>query len=598
MYSIDATAGGNPKNKKKYPEFTRADSLHGTLTRFRSCYDVRFYNISVAVFPETKSIKGLVSMDFFFVDSTQTVMQLDLSSKLDIFDISIDGTPIHDYRREYNAIFIKLPTNFSVAEEHRLTCEYGGTPVEAVRPPWEGGMVWKTSSAGKPWCGVTCETLGASCWLPCKDHLSDEPERGMRMRIDAPLGLTAVSNGMLVSHETVDNRELWTWQTNYTINSYNMTFYIGDFVNFGEEYHGLEDTFRLDYYVLPEDLEKAQASFAQTKNVIAAYEDFFGPYPWGKENFKLVESPYEGMEHQTAIAYGNGFKNSHFNFDYIIVHETAHEWWGNSVSVDDYADVFIHEGFAMYSEFLYVEKLYNRKESDRYAKIWSGSIKNIRPVVGPRDVNFWDYHDIDPYVKGAWCLKGLRYVMNNDSLFFDIIKSYNLSRRYKIVTVKDFTDYVNEKTGTDYSWYFNQYLYSEKQPVLEWRWIPRNEMAEYRDKVAFTLDVTDTIETLAPVSYMQLRWKNVDTSFKMPITFILKDSIGEKDPKIFVGNNLRDNQVVNIPITTDGVVIKKYGDLSGRILYFNTANSYFTNEKVKKFKDNETRNNNSKRSRR
>ena len=597
MYSIDATAGGNPKNKKKYPDFTRADSLHGYLSKYRSCYDVLFYDIDIAVNPDTKSIQGSVKTTFNYL-AQQTVLQIDLSAILSIDSIYIDGKKCAKFTREYNAVFVTLPKGMVVGSEYSLQCWYHGKPMEAVRPPWEGGMVWKTSKSGKPWFGVTCETLGASCWMPCKDHLSDEPDRGMRMKVTVPKDLVIVSNGVLQSHETVNDKEVWTWQTNYTINSYNITLYGGDFVRFGEEFHGIEDTFPLDFYVLPEDLEKAQASFAQTKNVISAYEDFFGPYPWGKENFKLVESPYEGMEHQTAIAYGNGFKNSRYNFDYIIVHETAHEWWGNSVSVDDYADVFIHEGFAMYSEFLYVEKLYGKTVSDQYARRWAGAMKNIRPVVGPRDVNFWDYHDIDPYVKGAWLLKGLRYVMDNDSLFFDIIKSYNISRRNQIVTVKDFTDYVNEKSGTDYSWYFNQYLYSEKQPVLEWRWIPKAEMSEYYDKVDYLLDLTDTVEMLAPVSYMQLRWTNVAPDFKMPISFILVDSTGERDAVMYAGNGFREKQVVNIPVTNDGVIIKKYGNSSGSMLYFNVANSYFVNENVKKFKDNETRNNNSKRNRR
>ena len=524
----------NPTGKEPYPKFTHADSLHGTLTPPRACYDVHFYDISVDVFPETKSIIGDVSMDFLYVDSTQKVMQIDLSSQLEIDDIAIDGVRNEVYR-EYNAVFITLPENFSTEKEHRLRCLYRGTPIEAVRPPWEGGMVWKTSPSGKPWCGVTCETLGASCWLPCKDHLSDEPERGMRMRIFAPAGLTAVSNGSLVSHECcVDNREMWTWQTNYPINSYNMTFYIGDFIHFGEEYQGIEAKFPLDYYVFAEDEEKARASFEQAKDVIAFYEEVYGPYPWANEGYKLIESPYEGMEHQTAIAYGNGFKNfKDLPMDYIIVHETAHEWWGNSISVDDYADVFIHEGFAMYSEFLYVERKFGKKVAYNYANMWKRTISNIRPVVGPRDVNFWDYHDIDPYVKGAWCLKGFRYLLNNDTLFFDILKSYYQSRKYTVVTVKDFIDFVNEKTGQDYSWYFKQYLYRAEAPTLEVAVIPAKKFDATRDPfLNFASDSTEH-------RFLYFRWANVDDDFTMPITIFSSD---EKEYRV--------------PTTTEGVFVE------------------------------------------
>ena len=546
-----------------YPQFTHADTLRGELTPLRACYDVRFYDISVAVFPETKSIKGEVSMDFLFVDSMQTVMQIDLSSKLEIVDLSIDGTPVSDYRREYNGVFIKLPENFSTTNEHRLTCLYGGTPIEAVRPPWEGGLVWKTSPSGKPWCGVTCETLGASCWLPCKDHLSDEPERGMKMRIDAPLGLTAVSNGLLVSHETVENRELWIWQTNYPINSYNMTFYIGDFIHFGEDYKGIEATFPLDYYVFAEDEEKARKSFEEAKDVIACYEDLYGPYPWANEGYKLVESPYEGMEHQTAIAYGNGFKHlSLLPMDYIIVHETAHEWWGNSVSVDDYADVFIHEGFAMYSEYLYVERKYGSEKARIYAQLWARSMNNIRPVVGPRDVNFWDYHDTDPYVKGAWCLKGLRYLLNDDDLFFDIIKTYYQSRKYSIVTVKDFTDYVNQKTGKDYSWYFKQYLYRADAPTLEYVIVPAKKIDTSKYQI-LNLASDYARNSVQDLLYIYCKWTNVDDDFIMPIT--LSGS----------GNISRE-----IPVTTNGVFVA----LDNTIWSMNVGDFYYVIKKIKKFK--------------
>ena len=555
----------NPSGKDNpYPKFTRADSLHGTLMPSRACYDVRFYDISVDVFPETKSIVGEVSMDFLYVDSTQKVMQIDLASRLKIDDIAIDGVVIENYTREYNAVFIILPEIFSVTNEHRLTCRYGGTPVEAVRPPWEGGMVWKTSPSGKPWCGVTCETLGASCWIPCKDHLSDEPEQGMRMRISTPEGLTAVSNGSFVSHETVENRELWTWQTNYPINSYNMTFYIGDFIHFGEEYQGVEAKFPLNYYVFAEDEEKARVSFEQAKDVISFYEEVYGPYPWANEGYKLIESPYEGMEHQTAIAYGNGFKNfKGLPMDYIIVHETAHEWWGNAISVDDYADVFIHEGFAMYSEFLYVERKFGQDTAQMYADMWQCTISNIRPVVGPRDVNFWDYHDIDPYVKGAWCLKGLRHLLDNDTLFFDIVKSYYQSRKYTVVTVKDFTDFVNEKTGKDYLWYFNHYLYRAEAPTLELAVIPTKKLHKYKYPIKNMSSDTGG-QFGNEVLYLYCRWTNVEDNFVMPV--VVSNPSQPKETKI-------------LPITTEGGIFV----LDNKVWSLN-QDFYFDMKQLKKVK--------------
>lgn len=594
---FNTTASTAPQ--KKYPDFTREDSLHGFLNEYRSCYDVRQYSISVDINPSEKYIKGFCTMTFNVV-AEQPIMQIDLSSVLQVDSIVIDESRCTNISREYNAVFVTLPQSLSVGSQHSLTCYYQGKPMEAKRPPWEGGMVWSTSKSGKHWFGVTCETLGASCWVPCKDHLSDEPEDGMRMSIAVPkdLQLTVVANGVLRETKCVNDKCVWNWETQYPINSYNMTFYVGDFVKYSEEYHGIAETFPLDFYVLSEDVEKSKDSFAQAKNVIAVYEDLYGPYPWGKENYKLIESPYEGMEHQTAIAYGSGFKDM-FGMDYIIVHESAHEWWGNAVSVDDYAEIFIHEGFAMYSEFLYQERMFGKEKCETYANMWRRGMKNIRPVVGPRDVNFWDYHDTDPYVKGAWTLHGFRYLMDNDSLFFDILKTYNMSRRFQIVTVKDFTDYVNEKTGKDYSWYFKQYLYSELVPILEFRWIPRDEMYKYSNSVNYIMDFTDTVEELALVSYLQLRWTNVDDDFNMPISLYMKDTSGNERPvRFFVGNGLREKQVKSIPVTKDGIIVKQYGNPKGSSMYFNTSNFYYTVDNVKKFKANESKNNNTKRRRR
>ena len=601
--SVNDVFAGKSKKNKRYPNFTAADSLHGALNQYRM-YDVLFYDIDVDINPEQKYLQGKVAMDCIWKGGEvnkngKFMMQIDLSSLLRIDSLYINNSKAEIYSREYNAVFVEIPSSekLDVDTKYTLTCWYQGNPAEAVRPPWEGGMVWKTTPSGKPWCGVTCETLGASCWIPCKDHLSDEPDFGMRMKVSVPKGLSVVSNGTLQSHETINDKDVWTWQTDYTINSYNITFYIGDFIHFGEEYQGVDTTFPLDYYVLPEDEEKARKSFEQVKSVMAAYEDFYGPYPWPKDGFCLVESPYEGMEHQTAIAYGNGFKDM-FGMDYIIVHESAHEWWGNAVSVDDYAEIFIHEGFAMYSEFLYVERMYGKDAMKKYATIWKHSMKNIRPVVGPRDVNFWDYHDTDPYVKGAWTLHGLRYLMDNDSLFFDILKSYNMSRRNQIVTVKDFTDYVNEKTGKDYSWYFKQYLYSEKIPVLQWTWLPV-EMVR-KSHVDYILDVSDSLSEYKSASYMYLKWTNVDSSFVMPISIDM--IVSSENHRYAELSRLDDGATLTrIPVTTDGVIVKQITSPDNTAnMYFNTSDVYFEVENMNMIKNNKkdkhgTKNNNSKR---
>lgn len=584
--SLSAVNPPTYTQKKPYPKFTQSDSLHGYLSKARSCYNVSFYDIAIDINPETEYIIGKVTMAIDFTDLQQRTIQIDLSSKLNIDSISLDGKKCESYTRKYNAVFIDLNQRFEKNVTYQLTCWYQGSPVKAQRPPWEAGMVWKKSQDGKPWFGITCEILGASCWIPCKDHLQDEPERGMRMQVTVPKDLVVVSNGTLQSHETITDKEVWTWQTNYPINSYNMTFYCGNFVQFGEEYTGIEATFPLSYYVLPENLEKAKVSFAQAKDAIAVYEKFYGPYPWANEGYKLVESPYEGMEHQTAIAYGSGFKNM-FGFDYIIIHETAHEWWGNSITVDDYADVFIHEGFAMYSEFLYVEQKFNQDTLNAYIQTWARTMKNIRPVVGPRDVNFWDYHDTDPYVKGAWTIHGLRYLIDNDSLFYDLLKTYYTTRKYSIVTVDDFTSFVNERTKTDYTWYFNQYLHSALCPILKYRWIPLKEIPQYMNAVDYTIQDEDSSKTPGVKAYLQLWWENVDSTFTMPISLYTSSTKQIEDSIVLYNKEIQFYDTQNsstdrIPVTTDGVVVLCTNTDSP--MYFALNKAYFKVQNEKKYK--------------
>ena len=330
-------------------------------------------------------------------------------------------------------------------------------------------FVWKKDKTGNSWIGVSCEVDGASLWWPVKDHLSDEPD-SMVMNYTVPEGLQCVSNGHLMDSTTKAGRTTYKWKVTYPINSYNATFYIGKFSHFSIPYYGIDTSFNLDFYVLPKNLEIAKKHFKQTLDILKLYEYKYGPYPWPRDGFKLVESPFEGMEHQTSIAYGNGYKTYMGLFDYIILHETAHEWWGNSVTVPDYAEVWIHEGFATYSEALYVEELKGHKGYLDYLNFYAMLIKNKRPVVGPHDVNYWEYTDTDVYLKGALTLHTLRNSIGNDSLFFDILKSFYNDHKYSFAVTTDFINLVNSKTGNDYITFFKQYLYNRTCPELQWEY--------------------------------------------------------------------------------------------------------------------------------
>lgn len=536
--------GLNPQRKTPlrgnvYPKFTEKDYLRGSLSQKRSCYDVLHYTIDIDINPEKKYIKGFVDIDFKAV-SDFSELQIDLFKNLRIDSIVWKDRNL-TFSRKHNAVFVQFPNNIENEKLETIRIFYQGKPQKAKRPPWEGGFVWKKSKDGSPWIGVTCEGDGASLWFPNKDHLSDEPDNGATLKISVPKGLTVVSNGVQIEHKSVSEKEYFTWQTSYPINNYNITFYAGNFVSYSEEFQGIDTTFQLQYYVLPEHFEKSREAFTQTAPILHFYEKTFGAYPWAREGFKLVGSPYEGMEHQTAIAYGSKGRTM-MGVDYIILHEAAHEWFGNSVSVSDVSDIFIHEGFATYAEVLYMEHLYGKLEAENYLRTYSYFIKNKNPIVGVSHVNFWNYKDTDPYLKGAWALHGLRFVIDNDSVFFDILSSFYQQQAYKITNVHDFTQFVNTKTNRNLSWYFEQYLYNREVPVLEYT----TEFIEGEIKITF-------------------RWTKVNDDFRLPLELF----INQKTP-------VRINPTTEIQTIT----ISDFNNIS-----FNISTAYFALKEVKKHKD-------------
>ena len=347
---------------------------------------------------------------------------------------------------------------------------YQGKPLVAKRPPWQGGFVWKKDKDNNPWIGVCCETEGASIWWPLKDHNSDEPD-SMRLHYSVPRGLIAVGNGQLENTKETDQQTTYNWFISYPVNTYDVTLYIGKFRLMAGEYTGINGKkLALNHFVLERDYEKAKKHFRQVRPILKFYEQKFGEYPWYRDGYKLVEAPFAGMEHQTAIAFGNRFKNDIDSAtDYIILHETAHEWWGNSVTARDFADVWLQEGFATYAEALYLESNYGEKGYMNHLRFYRLFMMNRYPVVGVRDRRWFDSKKCsDVYVKGAWILATLRNQVGNDSVFFDILKSFAAKYRYKLVESADFIAMVNEKTKNDYNWFFEKYLYDNLVPVFEY----------------------------------------------------------------------------------------------------------------------------------
>jgi aminopeptidase N len=531
----------NPSGKAfregKYPKFTREDSLLGTLNPQRSCFDVTYYNLTIEPLIDKKRLRGEVEI-FFTVTKPTNVIQIDLDQKFDISSIS-SGAEIVSFKREFRGVRLNFGRTLNPGEKSIIKVSYEGKPVSAKRPPWEGGLVWKKDKNKKPWIGVACEDEGASIWWPLKDHIADEPD-SVGVNIIVPKGLKGISNGRLTAVKDLgNNREIFEWRTSYPVNNYNITFYIGDFRKITIPY---KITDSLQFYVLPYSEAKAGEHFRQAVPMMEFFEEAFGEYPWWKDGYKVVESPFEGMEHQSAIAYGNGYKNDPpYFFDYIVLHESAHEWWGNSLTATDMAELWLHEGFATYAEALYVEKTYGYDAYLQYLLMYRYTILNKRPVIGPRDVFYSNYKDGDLYTKGAWFLHSLRFAIGNDTIFRDIIKSFAVNNRVNHVTTSDFLKLVNEKTGKDFTWIFNQYLYNRKPPRLIYS-------TEERDGEYF----------------LKYRWEDIVDGFNLPVLI-----------------NYNFGADVWLHPTRD---IQEY-KLKAGYFSFPYYPYYFGSKKVKKFKD-------------
>lgn len=483
--------------------YTRADSLRGTLNENRSCYDVSFYHLDVKVQIENKFISGSNEISYKVINDF-TQMQIDLFENMQIVKIIYKGIAC-DFAREYNAVLITLPEKQKKGEQNKIEIFYHGNPRVAVYPPWDGGISFDKDEKGRDWVGVSCEGLGASVWWPCKDHLSDEPD-SMLISISCRKDLQCISNGNLRNTYPDENGyQKFDWFVSYPINNYNVTFYLGNYVHFSDVYESVVDgeKLQLDYYVIDYNLEKAKAQFKQVKPMLGCFEKYMGKYPFYKDGYALIESNYAGMEHQSAIAYGNKYLTGYLGndysqigmkWDYIIIHETGHEWWGNNVSVADIADLWIHEGICTYSEAIYVECLYGYETALNYTNARINDIGNTHPVIGDYGVN--DEGD-DIYNKGFLIMHTLRHLVNNDELWWNIIRGIQKDFAYQTVSTAQIENYISEKSGMDLSKFFDQYLRHSTPPILEYE-----------------------IEQNGKKIIVKYRWKADVEGFAMPIKYI------------------------------------------------------------------------------
>jgi hypothetical protein len=447
--------------------FTRADSLHGMLTPARTCYDVLFYGFDVTIEPETQSVRGNVLIRYRVVHPFDS-LQVDLFDNMTIGKILFHGQEL-SYRREYNAVFIHWPATVAEGGVDEIRIFYSGKPQHPDMDMLAGGFFWVHDREGRPWIESVCQGAGASLWWPCKDHLSDKPD-SMSISITAPSDMTEISNGRLLRKTDLpDHQTRYDWYVSYPINTYNVAVTIGYYVHFSDRYVSGKDTIPINYYCMPYNLEIARKIFKDVPRMLALYEKDFGPYPFARDGYTLMESFYP-MEHQSAVEIG--YFNQPFNtekFDSmelkrIMWHETGHEWWGNSVTCKDYADFWIHEAFATYAELLNYEAAGGKDAANANLRSLRPQPENREPIIGVYNVNH--FHMGDMYPKGCQMLQTLRRLIGNDSMWFAALKGIQQRYRYQAVTTEDIVSYFNQALGADYTYLFDQYLRYPHIPVL------------------------------------------------------------------------------------------------------------------------------------
>ncbi|RCH55602.1 M1 family peptidase [Mucilaginibacter hurinus] len=459
----------------KEQTFTRADSLRGSLTPFRTCYDINYYHLDVKFDIDKKFISGSNRFKFTATQNF-TRLQFDLFANLKVDKVIYKGKEL-PFHRDYNAVFVSFPQPIVNGSKDEFTVYYSGNPTVAKRAPWDGGVVYTTDSLGRPWVATACQGLGASAWWPNKDHQADEVD-SMLISVSVPTGLKEVSNGRLRKVTRLKNGYTrFDWFVSNPINNYGVAVNIGDYVNIKDSYNGEKGKLDINYWVLSYNVSKAKKHFGDdVKPMLKAFEYWFGPYPFYEDSFKLVDAPFLGMEHQSAVAYGNQYKKGYLGhdlsntglglaWDYIIVHEAGHEWFGNNVTAKDIADMWIQESFTTYSEGLFTESTQGKQKGQEYIYGLRAGIDNDKAIVGPYNVNKEGSGDM--YPKGAVLLNMIRTIVNDDAKWRNILRGLGKTFYHQTVTYSDVVNYINKEAGIDLTTVFDQYLNHRTIPVLE-----------------------------------------------------------------------------------------------------------------------------------
>ncbi|MFC6267660.1 M1 family metallopeptidase [Frigoriflavimonas asaccharolytica] len=504
--------------------FSNVDTLKGSDTKFRNFWNVTKYELTVEPDFENKTVSGSNVISWEITkDIENPTFQIDLQQPM---QFKMIGKENWNIKRDGDFIFVYAKEKFKKGDKGLFSIKYSGNPTIANNAPWDGGWVFEKDKNGNPWMSVAQEGIGVSVWLPTKDIWNDEPENGIKMTIISPKDLMGIGNGKLISNEIKNEKRISIWEVKNAINPYSIVPNIGKYVHFGEKHQGEKGNLDLDYWVLDYNLEKAKKQFAQVKPMMKAFEYWFGPYPFYEDSYKLVESPYLGMEHQSNVAYGNGFKNGYLGrdlsgtgvglqWDFIIIHESGHEWFANNITAKDQADMWIHESFTCYSETLFTENYLDKNSADTYLQGLRRNIQNDKPIIGKYGVR--NEGSGDMYYKGANMLHTIRQIINDDEKFREILRGLNMDFYHQTVTTKTIENYISIKSGIDFSTVFDQYLRTTKIPTLVYYQDGKTLNFKFENAVE-NLNLPITIDEKTSIKPTK-NWQTVTLSSQKPVVW-------------------------------------------------------------------------------
>ena len=502
----------------QHSNFSKQDTLRGSITPERVWWDLLHYNLDFKVSPSSKSIEGSNLIRYEVLSQNQ-LMQIDLQPPMEITSV-LENNKELNYNREGNVYYVQLKKNQQIGAINEITIHFKGAPKISNNPPWDDGFTWGKDNNGTDFIATSCQGGGSSIWWPSKDHMYDEPDQGIELSITAPKHLISVSNGRHIQTKENSNKtNTSTWKVINPINNYGVNINIGDYVHFTEEYKGKKGVLDCDYYVVSYNLEKAKKQFKEVSRTLEAFEHWFGPYPFYEDSYKLVEVPYLGMEHQSSVTYGNGYKNGYkgidlsgtgwgLKFDFIIVHESGHEWFANNITNIDIADMWIHESFTAYSENLFLDYHFGTEASNAYVTGTRKKILNDKPIIGNYDVN--NSGSSDMYYKGANMLHTLRQIIDNDEKWRSILVGLNKDFYHQTVTTLQIENYIDKYFEIDLKPFFNQYLRTIKIPTLDYKLENNNLLYKWSNVVdGFSIPIKVFINSSSQWIRPTSRWKKL-----------------------------------------------------------------------------------------